>query len=166
MIFRNSRNRLRAEKFLGLFAVVILSLLFVYWQVNMIKDKLRDSILATQVVAIDDFVKNSQQLFMQNFGDENITEILENKEALNDIENSLEILNSKSYKFIYILYKTKRDKKYRFLSDSSLNKKEKRTSQFPVGSDYELYNKTLNGHSHLLIFKQMIKIHIIFMLHI
>jgi len=153
MIFKNSRNRLRAEKFLGLFAVVILSLLFVYWQVNMIKDKLRNSILATQVVAIDDFVKNSQQLFMQNFGDENITEILKNKEALNDIENSLEILNSKSYKFIYILYRTDRDKKYRFLLDSSLNKKEKRTSQFPVGGDYKLYNKTFEGSKHLLVFQ-------------
>ena len=63
MIFKNTRSRVRAEKFLALFAVVIVSLLFVYWQVNAIHDKLRDSILETQVVAINDLQKMLKSCF-------------------------------------------------------------------------------------------------------
>ncbi|RLF05214.1 MAG: hypothetical protein DRJ64_05880, partial [Thermoprotei archaeon] len=153
MIFKNSRNRIRAEKFLGLFALVIVSLLFVYWQLNTIRDKLRDSILNIQVIAINDFAKNAENLFMQNFDDEGMEQILQSKEILDDIENSLEILNSKSYKFIYILYKSEKDNRYRFLLDSSLHQKERRNSTFPVGDDLDIYDDTIDGENHKLIFQ-------------
>ena len=156
MIFKNSRNKLRAEKFVGLFVLVLASLLFVYWQVNKINDKLKENILDTQIVGINDFAKNAENLFLENFSNENIDQIFDNEKALNMIEDSLEILNSRNYKYIYIVYKNKRDGKYRFLIDSALKDKdkEKRNAPLPVGDEMSIYDETIKGTKHRLLFHE------------
>ncbi len=166
IFFRSTKNKLKTEKILGLFLIVLLSLVFVYWQVDNINEKLKKNILEIGAVGIRDFAKNSESLFLENFTDnENISQILDSEAKLNKIEKSLEILNSKSYKYIYVVYRDRKTDRYRFLIDSTkekidpktgkiIEKKSRRNSIFFVGDYKKRYDEALKNNHGDLIFHQ------------
>ena len=103
--------------FFVIFGILTASAFYTYGQFAKTKEIIATSQLQSNVEYIDNIASNLIQMILQASKNAPLTQALKNKNLRKNLENNLRLFKTKRYRYIYVVFKEK--KQFKFLLDAS-----------------------------------------------